>query len=258
MIDFARDNDELLEVAQSGPWVVFEVTDSALVEGLANQPAVMAGLDNTAGAWLERSMEWYKDPQAWAVFLTDGGPDEWQRVEQGEQPAFRPQDPVTVSNITTTNDSIEFDVSEVGTPVLVKSSYFPNWKASGAEGPWRVTPNLMVVVPTEQHVELHYGWTGVDALGWGATALGLVGLVLLWRAGPVVMPPEPPRRTRRRRSDDDTSGEDEGDGDDREGGDLAAATFDPAEVILGPQSSQAPPPSPPPSSQPPPPASGSG
>ena len=36
-----------------------------------------------------------------------------------------------------------------GSPVLVKVSYFPNWEASGAEGPYRVTPNLMVVVPTE-------------------------------------------------------------------------------------------------------------
>ncbi len=32
-------------------------------------------------------------------------------------------------------------------PSLVRTSYFPNWDASGAEGPYRVAPNLMVVVP---------------------------------------------------------------------------------------------------------------
>jgi len=36
---------------------------------------------------------------------------------------------------------------QIGQPVLVKVSYFPNWKASGAKGPYRVTPNLMVVIP---------------------------------------------------------------------------------------------------------------
>src|SRR3712207_6886029 len=48
----------------------------------------------------------------------------------------------------------EFDVSEPGVPVLVRVSYFPNWSASGAEGPYRIGPNMMVVVPTDTHVEL--------------------------------------------------------------------------------------------------------
>ena len=55
----------------------------------------------------------------------------------------------------------------------VKVSYFPNWEASGADGPWRVGPNLMVVVPTSERVELSYGWTAVDL---GAILLSVVGL----------------------------------------------------------------------------------
>ncbi|MES4792893.1 MAG: hypothetical protein C4321_07830, partial [Chloroflexota bacterium] len=66
-----------------------------------------------------------------------------------------------------------FDVDRPGTPVLVKVSYFPNWQASGARGPWRVTPNFMVVVPTSTHVELHYGRTPVDWLGLLASAAGI-------------------------------------------------------------------------------------
>ena len=76
--------------------------------------------------------------------------------------------------------------------MLVKASYFPNWKADGAEGPWRVGPNLMVVVPTSTHVSLHYGYTTVDYLGWFLTLLGVVGLVCPGPApGPLDMP-EPP------------------------------------------------------------------
>jgi hypothetical protein len=63
----------------------------------------------------------------------------------------------------------------------VKASYFPNWRASGAEGPWRVAPNLMVVVPTANNVELTYGRTGPEYAGVGLSVFGLLGLVLLAR-----------------------------------------------------------------------------
>ena len=64
--------------------------------------------------------------------------------------------------------------------MLVKVSYFPNWQASGAEGPWRVTPNLMVVVPTSHDVTLTYGRSASDDLGLFATLVGLVALVALF------------------------------------------------------------------------------
>jgi hypothetical protein len=54
----------------------------------------------------------------------------------------------------------------------VKVSYFPNWHAQGAEGPWRTSPNLMVVVPTSHTVTLAYGATGADSLGDLITVIG--------------------------------------------------------------------------------------
>jgi hypothetical protein len=88
---------------------------------------------------------------------------------------------VEVSNVQTRDEGISFDVDRVGTPVLVKISYFPNWKVSGADGPYRVAPNLMVVVPTDKHVSLTYGRTGVEYLSYTLTLLGIIGLVLLIR-----------------------------------------------------------------------------
>jgi hypothetical protein len=35
-------------------------------------------------------------------------------------------------------------VSEIGKPVLIKTSFFPNWKSHGADGPYRAA-ELMVV-----------------------------------------------------------------------------------------------------------------
>lgn len=192
MIDYGRRNPDLTEVAASGPWVVFEVADSDLVTPLEYEPAVVRGIESSHKTWLEQSMRWYVDPDQWAVPLAADGPREWQRIDAGQSPSERPVTPVTVSNVRTTNDSIEFDVSQPGTPVLVKTSYFPNWKASGARGPYRVTPNLMVVVPTSNHVELRYGYTGVDLLGWGLSFAGLVGLFLLFRARPIAIADEGP------------------------------------------------------------------
>jgi hypothetical protein len=191
-IDQARQQPDLREIARSGPWVVFEVADSELVTPLENEPAVVEGIDDTQRLWLEEprdasgrfdgpSVQWFKDATAWGVALASSGPDEWQRVKVGEVPEQRPMPEVEVSNVKTGDEGVGFDVDKVGTPVLVKISYFPNWKASGADGPYRVAPNLMVVVPTDTHVSLTYGRTGVEYLSYTLTLLGIVGLVLLIR-----------------------------------------------------------------------------
>jgi uncharacterized membrane protein len=92
----------------------------------------------------------------------------------------------TVSRVRTTDDSISFHVSRVGVPVTVKVSYFPNWQATGAKGPWRSTPNLMVVVPTSHRVTLTYGTTNANRLGELCTVLGILALLAL-AAVPVVL-----------------------------------------------------------------------
>src|SRR4029079_3154760 len=86
---------------------------------------------------------------------------------------------VEVTDIEQGDDEISFDVDRTGVPVVVRTSSFPNWSARGADGPWRLTPNLMVVVPTSEHVTLTYDRAPVDYLAYGLTALGLVGVGLL-------------------------------------------------------------------------------
>jgi hypothetical protein len=96
-----------------------------------------------------------------------------------------------VTAVKQTDSSISFRVSRLGTPVLVKVSYFPNWHASGADGPWRATPNLMVVVPTSHDVTLTYARSAADNLGQLLTVVGLVALV-----GLLVVPAVRRRRLR--------------------------------------------------------------
>jgi hypothetical protein len=256
MISLGRKNPSLTEVATSGPWVVFEVADSALATPLDNQPAVLTGVK--PHDWLDAVTPWYLDPSQWNVYPAAGGPSDWQRIAPDEVPTEIATTPVAVTDITSGNDSIEFDVSDVGQPVLVKASYFPNWKADGAKGPWRVGPNLMVVVPTSTHVSLKYGYTTVDYLGWFITLLGVVGLVFLIRRGRLDLPePRPwfPARQHVEGDPDGDGGPDDSDGGgggggggpgpDSDGGSPGpeaepattwppqAAVFDPTAMILG-------------------------
>ncbi len=69
---------------------------------------------------------------------------------------------MTVTDIHDTDSSVSFRVSRTGVPVVVRTSYFPNWEASGADGPWRLTPNFMVVVPTSKTVTLRYARSGPE------------------------------------------------------------------------------------------------
>ena len=160
-VDAAATQPDLHEIAFTGAWHVYEIADSALVVPLANEPAVVtthnSGLEWTYGTSDPHTapkdaqghtiqangpaMSWYLDPTRWNVFLAASGPSTWARVQDGETPPARPVDPATVTNITTGTDTIDFDVDHVGTPVLVKASYFPNWKVDGA-GPVPRDPEL--------------------------------------------------------------------------------------------------------------------
>ncbi len=125
------------------------------------------------------AVTWYQDLARQDVMLASSGPEAWQRVDTDDpDPQQRSVDPVEVSELDVDTDGISFDVDQVGSPVLVKTSYFPNWRVSGAEGPYRVAPNLMVVVPTAEHVELSYGREPIEWIAYALTALG-IGLAVL-------------------------------------------------------------------------------
>ncbi len=193
---------DLTLVGQTGEWKAYEVRGSEIVAPLLNQPAVITGGGEGERGWMAVMTDWYQDFGAHDVYLASSGPKEWQRVEVKDvavDPLVpkkigadveiataerRPLKPVAVSGIKTSDNRITFDVDQVGVPVLVKASYFPNWKVSGASGPYRVSPNLMVVIPDSTHVSLYYGWTPVDYMGWILTFIG-IGLAVRWaRGGP--------------------------------------------------------------------------
>jgi len=177
---------------QPRTWQIYRVADAELVAPLEFEPVVAGGVRTKEG-WLEASVAWYQDRTRWAIPLADDGPEGWARVADADDvvPAAAVR-PARIRDIEAGDDDISFAVDRPGVPVVVRASYFPNWKVEGADGPWRISPNLMVVVPTDTRVELRYGWTPVDLAAWVMTALGLVGLVFLARRRAVRLPVPPP------------------------------------------------------------------
>lgn len=201
----ASTQPDLTEIARSGPWVIYEVAGSnALVVPLDVQPVVVqTGGGDPRERWLEVGMSWFQNTADWSALPVADGPGDWQRVkvevdltrrvgEPGdsgrqidvvvplEQIRTVPLSPVNITDIKIGESDVKFTVDQIGIPVLVRVSYFPNWHASGAKGPYRVAPNMMVVIPTSTNVHLTYNRSSVDLLAYLLTFLG-IGLAIKYR-----------------------------------------------------------------------------
>ncbi|HTT87648.1 MAG TPA: hypothetical protein VMF60_09790, partial [Acidimicrobiales bacterium] len=182
-------------IARSGPWhseyngqdivttwKVYEVHGAAMVKPLTETPDVLTTTGSGQGSWLPVAQNWYADPARWRQQLVVGGLSSWKAAPApARPPAGRPLPATTVSDIRVGIDSLSFHVTRIGVPVVVDISYFPNWHVSGASGPWRAEPNLMVVDPTSHEVTLTYGASRANDIGRALTLAGIIVLVLLVR-----------------------------------------------------------------------------
>ena len=241
----AEAQPELELLATSGPWEIFQVADSDIVVPLDVQPVVV---DERPGDQRERNLElgtsWFQHRDEWAAMPADDGPADWQRIDvaadesrlvpdpnrAADDPDTRgkqvdivvPQTPiepvalpaVEVSDVEMGQQDVSFHVDQVGVPVLVKVSYFPNWAVDGAEGPYRVAPNFMVVVPTEHDVRLHYDRSRSDLFFYLLT-LGGIALLVVFRIRGDVDLDAPLLAGRRRRASMSDGGRPDGTDDAR-------------------------------------------
>jgi hypothetical protein len=166
----------------STTWKIYEVHDAPMVAPLTQVPDVLTHTAAAQSSWLPVAQTWYADPADWNQQLVVGGEPTWQRTSSATKaPAGAALPPVHVTAVKTGIDSLSFHVDRTGVPVEVRISYFPNWHVTGASGPWRAEPNLMVVDPTSKNVTLTYGATGADHLGLLLTIVGVMLLLVVFR-----------------------------------------------------------------------------
>jgi hypothetical protein len=201
----ANEQPELSLVASSGPWQVYELSNLSIVEPITVEPVVVNQREGDARErWLEIGTSYFQNSSEWNALPVADGPKSWQRVDaeldEGRQVGQeggpgrqvdivvpseaveqRDIEPVVVSNVSIGNESLSFSVDKVGTPVLVKVSYFPNWKVTGADKVYRAAPNMMVVVPTSKNVTLEYKASLLDRSSYLLTFAGIVVVVFMIR-----------------------------------------------------------------------------
>jgi 6-pyruvoyl-tetrahydropterin synthase related domain len=162
------------------PYTVFHLRETpGYVEPLRFTP-----VRSPLAGWRDKSYRWFTRnplPKAFLVFTDDPRftlvePDEWLAP-----PAVPLKDPDAVeATALVAPERILVTTNRVGHPLLLKVSYHPRWRAENAEGPYLVSPGLMLVVPRAPRVTLTYaGRDGSDAVGLTLSlgALALIG----WR-----------------------------------------------------------------------------
>ena len=172
----------LEKLAAPAPFAVFALPETRLVVAATHQASVYdpAPADGAAGEFHDFALEWYEEIDQMHRWVVADGPDEWPRISTlAERPDTALSVPENaVSDIEVDHHRISFSTEAVGVPHLVKVSYFPNWSATGAEGPYRAAPSLMVVVPTDNDVVLEFRNTWAENLGLVLTLVGVSALVV--------------------------------------------------------------------------------
>jgi hypothetical protein len=203
--EVAASGGGLKALETSGPWHIYSVENADIVVPLDTLPVVVNERSgDLRERWLELGTSWLQNRTEWDALPAADGPKEWQRIDVAIDMAVREGEPgsdsrkvdvvkpvqeivpakvepAVVSNVKIGDDSVSFTVDKVGVPVLVRVSYFPNWQVSGAKGPYRVAPNMMVVIPTSNQVSMHFKASFVDRFAYLLTIAGFVALFVMWR-----------------------------------------------------------------------------
>ncbi len=171
-VEKADGDSRLTRIGTTGPFVVYRLPDTQLVEPLAYEVPVYAG-----DSFHEFALDWYDDVDNLDRPVVRAGPDYLPPVQTLDELADLPAAGGSgeVTDIVVEDHRVSFRTSAVGVPHLVKVSYFPNWRAAGADGPYHATPSLMVVIPTDEEVVLDFGRRWTDYLG-----MTLTGVAVLW------------------------------------------------------------------------------
>ncbi len=170
---------EATRAARVPPYTVFHLdTPARYVEPLAFQP-----VRSPRRGWRDRAYRWFTRKPMSRAFLVFTDDPRFTLVERDEWLA-PPEVPlpggVEVSE-QVRDESIAIHTSRVGHPLLVKVSYHPRWKAEGADGPYLVSPALMMIVPRRPDVRLVYAKNASDLVGIAITLAAAVAALARWR-----------------------------------------------------------------------------
>jgi hypothetical protein len=170
----ARASNRLVPLGDVGEFSIFKIPAAPEVVVPKFRPVVLDG------PWVDANIKWFSTMSDLDVPLVRGGPSTWAHTSPltsalPRVPLARGGEAIPAH---TTDNEISFTTDAIGQPTWIKTSYFPNWKAEGALGPYLASPSMMMVIPTQAHVTLKYQRTWAEWTGSTLTLLTLIGLAL--------------------------------------------------------------------------------
>jgi hypothetical protein len=162
-----------------GPYAVYRLLDPGpgYVEPLAFEP-----VRADPSTWRAASYRWFtRKPanRALLVFTDDTrfaltAADPWAALPE------RPLPGGVSASAELSAEAIRVRTDRPGHPLLLKVGYHPRWRATGALGPYLVSPGLMMIVPTGREARLEYeGRDAADRAGLALFAVALLACVAL-------------------------------------------------------------------------------
>jgi hypothetical protein len=163
---------DLIKLKEVNEFSVYQVPSSEIVTLI---PQIQLVPKNKK--WLDQAIDWYKalDFSKFIVFYQNQ--KELNEINSTLKPTDLVSSDIKVTEIK--RDSLSFTTQNLYQPHLIKISYFPGWKVTGAKGPYLISPAFMMVIPTQNQVTLQFGYNLWDKIGMMLSLLSLIVLVFL-------------------------------------------------------------------------------
>ncbi len=195
-----KENDNYHFLKKIGQFEIYQLNeDSQYVEPLTREPILVVTDD-----WRTFSFKWfpldYNDvPLVFSSAISDYELEHFRlvildkdvEIKNTNIQTFTPDellkalesskelkgDCLVTSNLE--EEEISIQTNCLGKPLIVKTSYFPNWMVKGAEKIYLASPSIMLIFPEQENVLIYYGTTFSDYLGNLSTILGLFIILYL-------------------------------------------------------------------------------
>ncbi len=165
-------SDSLTKIKETnGGFRIYKLKESSLVDPIRN-----FSIDKINTNWLKRSIEWYKGYNLKTPIVFVKNKKESLELEKTRKTISYQKE--KARDVKIGKDFLEFKTNSIGTPYLVKITYFPTWKVKGAKGPYLISPSYMMVIPTEENVRLYFSYGIIDWLGLILTGFGIIYLAV--------------------------------------------------------------------------------
>jgi len=160
-------------------FAIYKIPDSEIVEVLKE-----IDLKPKTKDWIDESISWYKGMNFEKPIVFYQNHKEFQTIKNSIKKTEPREDSVEVISIS--DDSLTFTTQNLGQPHLIKISYFPGWKVTGAKGPFLISPSFMMVIPFQNEVTLKYGYNFWDKVGFTLSLISVVYLIFKWIIGGLI------------------------------------------------------------------------